>query len=83
MGAGKPHWRDKRTGCTGAACPIGHTCRHRGVVAGLKVGRTTDSEITVFDSTGLAIQDVITAWHACRVTVEKELGTEIDALYLR
>jgi alanine dehydrogenase len=53
------------------------------VVAGLKAGRTTDSEITVFDSTGLAIQDVITAWHAYRVAVEKGLGTEIDALYLR
>jgi alanine dehydrogenase len=53
------------------------------VVAGLKAGRTTDSEITVFDSTGLAIQDVITAWHAYRVALEKGLGTEIDALYLR
>ncbi len=31
------------------------------VVAGLKSGRENDSEITVFDSTGLAIQDIATA----------------------
>ena len=53
------------------------------VVAGLKEGRTSDSEITMFDSTGLAIQDVITAWHAYRVGVEKGLGSEIPPLYLR
>ncbi len=52
------------------------------VVAGLKPGRTSDDEITVFDSTGLAIQDVITAWQAYRVACEKGLGTEIDPLYL-
>jgi len=53
------------------------------LVAGLKAGRTSDSEITVFDSTGLAIQDVITAWEAYRVAMEKSLGTEIDPLYLK
>ncbi len=53
------------------------------VVAGLKPGRMSDSEITVFDSTGLAIQDVITAWEAYRVGTEKNLGTEIDPLYLK
>lgn len=31
------------------------------IVAGLKPGRESDSEITVFDSTGLAIQDIATA----------------------
>lgn len=31
------------------------------VVAGRKPGRTTDSEITLFDSTGIAIQDAATA----------------------
>ena len=31
------------------------------VVAGRKPGRTTDAEITIFDSTGLAIQDVAAA----------------------
>jgi ornithine cyclodeaminase/alanine dehydrogenase-like protein (mu-crystallin family) len=31
------------------------------VVAGRKPGRTSDAEITIFDSTGLAIQDVAAA----------------------
>lgn len=53
------------------------------IVAGLKDGRTADSELTLFDSTGLAIQDVIAAWEAYRVAMEKGLGTEIDPLYLR
>jgi alanine dehydrogenase len=36
-------------------CEIGE------VIAGLKLGRVNDSDITIFDSTGLAIQDVATA----------------------
>ena len=52
-------------------------------VAGLKDGRTAESEITVFDRTGLAIQDVITAWHAYRVAMEKGPGVEIDPLHMR
>jgi len=31
------------------------------VIAGVKCGRTSDDEIIVFDSTGMALQDVITA----------------------
>jgi ornithine cyclodeaminase/alanine dehydrogenase-like protein (mu-crystallin family) len=31
------------------------------VVAGRKEGRTSDEEIIVFDSTGMALQDVIAA----------------------
>ncbi len=31
------------------------------IVAGMKVGRTNDDEITLFDSTGLAIQDIVCA----------------------
>ncbi len=30
-------------------------------MAGIKKGREDDSEITIFDSTGLAIQDIICA----------------------
>ena len=52
------------------------------IVTGQKKGRTSDTEITMFDSTGLAIQDVITAWHAYRAAIEKGLGREIDPLYL-
>lgn len=31
------------------------------VVAGIKNGRTDDKEVTIFDSTGLAIQDIVCA----------------------
>lgn len=40
------------------------------VVARKKDGRTTDDEITVFDSTGLAVQDAVTA----RLAYEKHRG---------
>ncbi|MCK4460126.1 MAG: ornithine cyclodeaminase family protein, partial [Methanosarcinales archaeon] len=36
-----------------------------------------DSEITVFDSTGLAIQDVSTANHVYRQAVERGIGTRL------
>jgi alanine dehydrogenase len=52
------------------------------VIAGLKPGRITDEEITLFDSTGLSIQDVITSWHVLRMAQKKGVGTEIPALYL-
>lgn len=32
------------------------------VIAGTKPGRTADQQITIFDSTGLAIEDVATGW---------------------
>ena len=40
------------------------------VVAGNMKIRTSDTDITVFDSTGLAIQDLITAAHVYRLLVE-------------
>lgn len=45
------------------------------VVAGIKKGRENDAEITVFDSTGLAIQDVVCA----KLAYEKARGKEIPA----
>ncbi len=51
------------------------------IVVGEKPGRTSDEEITIFDTTGLAIQDVITAWHVYEVAEEKGLGVEFDSLY--
>jgi len=51
------------------------------IVAGAKPGRVSEDEITVFDSTGLAIQDVITAWRAYEVAEERGLGREIEPLY--
>jgi ornithine cyclodeaminase/alanine dehydrogenase len=49
------------------------------VIAGRRAGRVSD-EITVFDSTGLAIQDVALASVLYRVAREKELGVEVDLI---
>lgn len=51
-------------------------------MAGLEV-RTTYSAIKVFDSAGLALQEVTTAWQAYRVAIEKGLDTDTAPLYLR
>ena len=51
------------------------------IAAGLRPGRTDDRAVTVFDSTGLAIQDVVTAWAAFQEAERRGLGTEVDALY--
>lgn len=52
------------------------------IIAGLQPGRTSDDEITIFDSTGLSIQDAITGWHVLRMAEKKGVGSEIPALYL-
>ena len=44
------------------------------VVAGLKQGRTSSDEITVFASTGLAIQDAVTAELAYKKALAKGIG---------
>ncbi len=41
------------------------------IVAGRKKGRTSDKEITLFDSTGLAIQDVSTAYVVYKALMKK------------
>jgi alanine dehydrogenase len=48
------------------------------IMIGKKQGRTSADEITVFDSTGLAIQDVSTAHHVYKKGKELKLGIEID-----
>ena len=50
------------------------------IVAGKKVGRVTDSEITIFDSTGLAIQDIATAAMVYKRAREQGLGSEVELL---
>jgi len=50
------------------------------IIAGKKVGRVTDNEITIFDSTGLAIQDVATAAIVYKKAKEKGLGSEVELL---
>jgi len=44
------------------------------VIAGLKPGRTSSEEITIFTSTGLAIQDAVTADIAYRKALSRNLG---------
>jgi len=51
------------------------------IVAGLKPGRTSPDEITVFDSTGLAIQDAVTANLAYKKALAKSLRAYIDLGY--
>lgn len=53
------------------------------IVAGLKPGRERDDEITVFDSTGLAIQDVITADIVYKKALEAGAGTEVELVKVR
>lgn len=47
------------------------------VIVGLKPGRTSDEEITIFDSTGLAIQDVASAHLVYERAVSKGLGKQV------
>ena len=50
------------------------------IVAGLKQGRTSPEEITVFTSTGLAIQDAATANIAYRKALKENIGEKVDIL---
>lgn len=47
------------------------------VVTEKKPGRVSEDEITVFDSTGLAVQDVGTAWKVYENALESDSGTEV------
>jgi len=49
-------------------------CEIGDIIAGLKPGRTSPHEITVFDSTGLAIQDAVTADLAYKKALAKGIG---------
>jgi alanine dehydrogenase len=48
------------------------------VVAGIKPGRTSSDEIIIFDSTGMALQDVITAATVYKKAVDKRIGRIVD-----
>ena len=50
------------------------------IVAGKKPGRTSPEEITVFDSTGLIIQDLALGYAIYRLARERGLGVEKDFL---
>jgi alanine dehydrogenase len=49
-------------------------------VAGLKPGRNSNEEITVFTSTGLAIHDAVTAELAYKKALAKGIGQFIEIL---
>jgi len=53
-------------------------CELGEVIAGKKKARVKDSDITVFDSTGLAIQDVATADMVYRKALEKKMGVMLE-----
>lgn len=48
------------------------------VIAGIKPGRTSSDEIIIFDSTGMALQDVITAATVYKKAVDKGAGRIVD-----
>jgi ornithine cyclodeaminase/alanine dehydrogenase len=48
------------------------------VVCGKTSGRLSDEEITIFDSTGLAIQDLSTAMRIYDAARRKKLGVEVE-----
>ncbi len=50
------------------------------IAAGLKPGRQTDDEITVFTSTGLAVQDAVTAKIAYDKALKRGIGKSIEIL---
>jgi alanine dehydrogenase len=47
------------------------------IVAGLKPGRMSEDEITIFTSTGLAVQDAVTARIAYNKALQKRIGSFI------
>ncbi len=46
---------------TRQGCSPRHICQIGGVISGAEAGRTDASDITIFDSTGIALQDIATA----------------------
>jgi alanine dehydrogenase len=50
------------------------------VITGKAKGRISDEDITVFDSTGLAVQDVVTAWKVYQKALENDIGSNINFL---
>jgi ornithine cyclodeaminase/alanine dehydrogenase-like protein (mu-crystallin family) len=50
------------------------------IIAGLKPGRETPEQITVFGSVGLAFQDLAAGWLAYNTAREMRLGQHIDLL---
>lgn len=50
------------------------------MIIGKNPGRVSYEDITIFDSTGLAVQDVITAWKVYEKALERGMGSNINFL---
>lgn len=50
------------------------------VITAKKPSRLTSAEITIFDSTGLAVQDIATAWKVYGKALEMDIGYKMDLL---
>ena len=48
------------------------------IIAGRKMGRTSEDEITYFKSVGVAVQDVAAARRVLDKAAELRLGTEVE-----
>jgi ornithine cyclodeaminase/alanine dehydrogenase len=48
------------------------------VIAGVAAGRTSDDEITLFESVGIGLQDLVTAELVIARAHEQGIGTDID-----
>ncbi len=48
------------------------------VIAGTRPGRTRADQVTLFESQGMAIQDLIIASHLLKAARERKIGTEVD-----
>ena len=62
----------------GVLTPAGIYAELGEIVAGRKPGRTSRDEITIFDSTGTALQDVAAAAAVYREAVRRGAGTRVD-----
>jgi alanine dehydrogenase len=50
------------------------------VVAKIKPGRKSPKDITIFDSTGLGVQDLVTASRIYRIARARKLGRMLDLI---
>jgi ornithine cyclodeaminase/alanine dehydrogenase len=48
------------------------------LICGNKTGRTSDDDITIFDSTGIGLQDLMAAHRALKAAEEKNIGVVVD-----
>ena len=47
------------------------------VVSGSAAGRTSPNDITLFESQGIALEDIAAGYHVYRLAKERGVGTEV------